>query len=113
LRATLPSDPICYAISAVHASRGSSPSPVNKVVEDAKLAVEGFDELVIRLNPHDRFLQHVMPAEDIHTLGYVKLTLQLRRKRSLSSPESHYSTWLCGSGALISNKPSSPTRINL
>ena len=32
------------------------------VVFPAKFAAEGFDELLIRLNPHDQFRQHVMPA---------------------------------------------------
>ena len=35
---------------------------LDKEVEDLQLAVEGFDELLIGLNPHDNFWKHIMPA---------------------------------------------------
>ena len=52
----------------------------DKEVEDLQLAVEGVDELLIGLNPHDNLWQHVMPTDDIDpaALGNVELTLQLR-----------------------------------
>jgi len=45
-----------------------------------ELAVEGVDEPLIGLNPHDNLWKHVMPAYDIDpaSLGNVELTLQLR-----------------------------------
>ena len=51
-----------------------------KKIEDLQLAVEGLDELLIGLNPHDELWKHVMPAYDIDpaSLGNVELTLQLR-----------------------------------
>src|SRR5215471_1869576 len=54
--------------------------PLDKVVEDLQLAVEGLDERLIRLNPHDQLWQHVMPADDIDpaALRDVELALQLR-----------------------------------
>ena len=53
---------------------------LDKKVEDLELMVEGFDELLIGLNPHDNLWKHVMPADDIDpaSLGNVELTLQLR-----------------------------------
>jgi hypothetical protein len=33
-----------------------------EVVEDLQVTVEGFDELLIWLDPHDHFWKHVMPA---------------------------------------------------
>jgi hypothetical protein len=52
---------------------------LDKEVEDLQLAVEGLDELLIGLNPHDDLWKHVMPAYDIDpaSLGNVELTLQL------------------------------------
>ena len=49
-------------------------------IEDLQFTVEGFDELLIWLNPHHKFWQHVMPADDVDpaSLGDVQLTLQLR-----------------------------------
>ena len=38
---------------------------LDKVIEDLKFAVEGLDELLIGLNPHHKFWQHVMPADDV------------------------------------------------
>jgi hypothetical protein len=55
----------CAAMSPAISRRGRADllhHPFNEVMEDAKFAVEGFDELLIGLNPHDRFWQHVMPA---------------------------------------------------
>ena len=54
--------------------------PLDKEVEDLEFMVEGFDELLIGLNPHDNLWKHVVPADDIDpaSLGNVELTLQLR-----------------------------------
>src|SRR5262249_37580635 len=52
---------------------------LDKVVEDLQVAIEGLDERLIGLNPHDQLWQHVMPADDIDpaALRDVELTLQL------------------------------------
>src|SRR6516165_5375949 len=57
-------------------------NPLDKVVEDLQLAVEGLDERLIGLNPHDQLWQHVMPADDVDpaALRDVELALQLRPK---------------------------------
>jgi len=54
--------------------------PLNKVIEDLEFTIEGFDKLLIGLNPHDNLWKHVMPAYDVTpaSLGNVELTLQLR-----------------------------------
>src|SRR5215472_18505049 len=53
--------------------------PLDKVVEDLQLSVEGLDERLIRLNPHDQLWQHVVRADDIDpaALRDVELALQL------------------------------------
>ena len=65
-----------------HLIRGSDlfHDALDKEVEDLQLAVEGVDELLIGLNPHDDLWKHVMPANDIDpvALRNVELTLQLR-----------------------------------
>ena len=51
--------------------------PVDEVVEDQELAVEGFDKFFIWLNPHDQLRKHIVPADDIDpaSLGNVELSL--------------------------------------
>jgi hypothetical protein len=53
---------------------------LDKEIEDPQFSVEGLDELLIRLNPHHKFWEHIMPADDIDppSLRDVQLTLQLR-----------------------------------
>jgi hypothetical protein len=53
---------------------------LDKEIEDLQFSVEDFDELLIRLNPHHKLWEHVMPADNVDpaALGDVQLTLQLR-----------------------------------
>src|SRR5215472_4749667 len=62
--------------------------PLDKVVEDLQLVVEGLDELLIGLNPHDQLWQHVMPADDVDpaALRDVELALQLRPEAFMDGP---------------------------
>src|SRR5262249_33683096 len=61
---------------------------LDEEIEDLQLTVEGHDELLIRLNPHDNLWKDVMPEDDIDptALGNVELTLELRPKALTDFP---------------------------